>query len=94
MENKSFNGFKSQEQFESITNLLGSYSNEKDIHLYGNAIVIENFYQEGYEVWIYEHGVEINTGKHEWVNIETLDGICEIREMWQNSEFDFIWEEE
>lgn len=94
MKKKEFNGFKSQEQFESITNLLGSQSNEKDIHLYGNAIVIENFYQEGSDVFITEAGVEIYAGKNEWVNIEMLDGICEIREMWQNCEFDFIWEEE
>ena len=92
MKKNSFNGFKSQEQFESITNLLGSQSNEKDIHLYGNAIVIENFYQEGSDVFITKAGVEIYAGKNEWVKIEMLDSICEIREMWQNSEFDFIWE--
>lgn len=94
MKKKEFNGFKSQEQYESITNLLGSYCNENDIHLYGNAIVLENFYQEGCAVFITKAGVEIYAGKNEWVKNEMLDSICEIREMWQNSEFDFIWEEE
>lgn len=94
MKKTSFNGFKSQEQYERITNLLGSYCNEKDIHLYGKAIVIENFYQEGSDVFITEAGVRIYAGKNEWVNTEMLDSICEIRHMWQNSEFGFIWEEE